>query len=148
MIDTNNIEKAKKMIKDGKDRPIIVAAQDDAFNRKMIEYGKFDIILGIEKMSGKNSLRHVDSGFNHVLARTAAKNEIAIGIDLDYIRTLNNKDMSIIFEKIRQNIKICRKSEVKIKLINYKDKRDSSALLLSLGASSKQAKEATESISF
>lgn len=144
-INEKNIEKAKRMIKDCKEKPIIIIAQDDAFNRKMLEYGKFDVLLNIENAVSKDSLRHIDSGFNHVLARAAAKNKIAIGIDMDYIRTLNNKDMSIIFEKIRQNIKICRKSGVKIRLLNCKDRKDAFALLESIGASSKQAKEATES---
>jgi len=142
MINTNNIEKAKRMIKESDENPIIIIAQDDAFNRKMLEYGKFDIILGIEKGNRKNSLRHIDSGFNHVLARAAEKNGIALGIDIDEIKKLQKKEMPQMLEKIRQNIKICRKSGVKMKLINFKDKKDAFALLETLGASSKQAKEA------
>jgi len=43
MISTNNIEQAKRLIKNSKEKPILVKAQDDHFNRKILEYGKFDI---------------------------------------------------------------------------------------------------------
>jgi RNase P/RNase MRP subunit p30 len=142
MIDTNNIEKAKIEIKKSTDRPLIIVAQDDEFNRKMLEYGKFDILLGIEKGNRKSSLRQLDSGFNHFLARVAAKNKISLGIDLSEIKKLDKKEKAERIGKIRQNIKISRKAGVNIKIINYSDKKDAFNLLLNLGASTKQAREA------
>lgn len=141
-INEKNIEKAKRMIKDCKEKPIIVVAQDDDFNRKMIEYGKFDVLLGVENLKAKNSLRHLNSGFNHILARAATKNKVSLGIDLNTIRLLEKKDKPLILEKIRQNLKVCKKAGVKIKLLNIKDKKDAFAFLISLEASTSQAKQA------
>ena len=47
IIDTNNVELARKQIRAAKS-PIFVMAKDDDFNRAVLEYGRFDIILGIE----------------------------------------------------------------------------------------------------
>lgn len=142
MIKIDNVEKTKRLIKEHNGRPIIVIAQNDNYNRKMLEYGKFDVLLGVEKGIRKDSLRQNDSGFNHVLAKIAAKNRIALGIDVSEISNLNKRQKAELLEKIKQNIKLCRKSNVRIKLINYKDGKDAFAFLISLNASSRQAKEA------
>ena len=50
MINTQNIEQAKNLIKETietKENPIIVKAQSPDFNRKILEYGKFNILLSI-----------------------------------------------------------------------------------------------------
>ena len=142
MIFTTNIEQAKNLIKTSKEKPIIVQAQDDEFNRKILEYGKFDIILGIEFGNKQRTLRNIDSGFNHVLAEIGRKNKIALGIDMQKIASLSKEEKAKIMERLMQNIKTCRKSKTRITLINYKDKKDAMSFLISLGASTQQAKEA------
>ena len=145
MINTSNSEQAKNLIKkaiESKENPIIVKAQSLEFNRKILEYGKFDILLGIESSSNADSLRNLDSGLNHILAKIAAKNNIAIGIDLEEINSLDKKQKAIRLSKIIQNIELCRKAKTKIRLLNYKDKRTAFSFLISLGASTQQAKEA------
>ena len=142
MIDTNDIEKAKKLIKSADDKPIIVIAKDDDFNRKILEYGKFNVLLNIEKYKSKDSLRQVDSGFNHVLSAIAAKNKISIGIDMNDIYPLNKKEKAERLARIMQNFKIFRKNNNNIKLYNFKDKKNAFSFLLSLGASTEQASKA------
>ncbi len=142
MINTDKIEKAKLMIKESKERPLVLLAQDDNFNRKILEYGKFDVLLSIERGERKDSLRQVDSGFNHVLAVIAAKNKISFGIDLDEIKNLGKKEKSEMIKRIRQNIVLCRKKGVKLCVFGCSDRKDAFAFLISLGASSNQAKEA------
>ncbi|MBS3088480.1 hypothetical protein J4402_01740 [Candidatus Pacearchaeota archaeon] len=137
MITTPNINQAKEQIKKTAEKPIIVQSPSDEFSRKILEYGKFQILL-LPKSQNKDRLRHLDSGLNHVLAKIAAKNKVAIGIDLNSITKLNKKEKAIQLAKIRQNIKICRKARCKIEFINIKDKKDAQALLISLGASTQQ----------
>jgi RNase P/RNase MRP subunit p30 len=108
----------------------------------MIEYGKFDMIAGIEFGERKNSLKQADSGVNHYLAKTAEKNKVALGIDISQTRELNIKERAEVIERLIQNIKICRKANCKIKLLNYKDEKNAFYFLISLGASSEQAKKA------
>jgi RNase P/RNase MRP subunit p30 len=143
VINTLNIEEAKKLIKQAeknKETPIIVKAQDVNFNRNILEYGKFNILLSPETVQSRKSLRNIDSGLDYVMARAAAKNKIAIGIDFNFPQ--DKKEKAKILSKIVNNIKICRKAEARIIAMNYKDKKDALSLLLSLGASTKQASDA------
>ncbi|MEK6933295.1 MAG: hypothetical protein AABW75_00275 [Nanoarchaeota archaeon] len=144
IIETDNPEKAKQAIKSIKNSPIIIKSKNLDFDRKLLEYGKFDILLDIEKTNGKNTLRYINSGLNHVLARIASKNNIALGIDLLALSKKNKKEKAELLTKIKQNIKICRKAGVKIKALFYKDKKDVMSLFQSLGASSQQAIESTK----
>ena len=145
LITTNNLEQAKKEIKktisENKEL-IIVKAQNPEFNRKILEYGNFNILLNPHFSQDKDKLKYPDSGINHVSAKIATKNKIAIGIDLNEIKNLEKKEKAQILAKIKQNIKICRKAKTKIKLLNYKDQRNAFSLLISLGASTQQAKDA------
>jgi len=142
MIDTTNVEEAKRLIKMSKEKPVVVLAQNDEFNRKILEYGKFDILLSVERGNRRRTLRTIDSGLNHVLAEIAAKNKVSIGIDMDELRALEKEERANRLEKIKQNIKICRKAKTKLVLLDYKDHKDAFAFLISLGASTKQAKSA------
>jgi len=142
IINTPNIEQAKKEIRNSKTKPIIVKAQNDDFDRKLLEYGKFDILIGIETEKRKNTLRQLDSGFNHILSKIASKNNINLGIDLEEVSKLEKKEKAIILARIIQNIKICRKAKTRLAILNAKDKKDAFHFLISLGASTQQAREA------
>lgn len=143
IISALNLEQTKQLIKKAKEKPIIVQAQDDEFNRKILEYGKFDILLDIHSgQPRKDKLKQKDSGFNEVLARIAAKNNISIGIDLEKLRDLEKKEKALAVGRIAQNISLCRKSKTQIALLNIRDNRDARSFLMSLGASSEQAAKA------
>jgi ribonuclease P/MRP protein subunit RPP1 len=139
MISTNNVEQAKKLIK-SESKPIIIRAQDDVFNRKILEYGKFDILLSPETGIRRESLRQSDSGLNEIVARIAAKNKVAIGIDLEDIRRLPKEEKAKRLIKIRQNLEICRKTKTQIKVLSNQPKQLVSSFITSLGGSSQQAK--------
>jgi RNase P/RNase MRP subunit p30 len=140
MIDTSDFEKAKSSLK-RESSPKIVKASEDQFNRNIIEYGKFDILLSPEKGDRKGTLRNIDSGFNEVLARISAKKGISIGIDIRELRSLPKIERAIRLSKIRQNIKLCRKAGVRTALIGVNDIRDAKSFLFSLGASANQVKD-------
>ena|SRR3989344_1280838 len=139
IINTTNIEKAKQLIKTAQ-APIIVLAQNEEFNRKILEYGKFSVLLSPEATAGKNKIRQTDSGLNHVLAKIAAENKIAIGINIQKITKLEKKEKAERLAKIKQNIKICRKSKTKLATLGVKP-QEAQNLLQSLGASTSQTKE-------
>jgi len=143
MINTSNLEQARKQIKQAK-HPIIIKAQSDLFNRKILEYGKFDILLSVESGSRKDRLKNLDSGLNHILAKIAHKNKISIGLDLNEIKNLTKNQKAKRLAKIKQNIEICKRTKTRLLILNAKDPKDTFNLLLSLGASTKQAKEATQ----
>ncbi len=141
MITTKNVEEAKRLLK-LESAPKIIKAQDDIFNRKMLEYGHFDILLSIEGGEKKRGVRQIDSGFNHVLAALASKNNIAIGFDLGVLAALTPTEQAMRLERFAQNIQLCKKEKAKIAVINARDKQGAFHLLLALGASTEQAKAA------
>ncbi len=141
IINTGKVEEAKQLIKKAP-RPIFIVAKDDEFNRKMIEYGKFDFLIDIEGGRRKDTLRQSDSGLNEYLAKTAEKNGVSLGIDLEKIRKLGRDEKALRIMRIIQNIKLCRKTKTKIKLFGVKDPKNAFSLMISLGSSSSQAKEA------
>ncbi len=146
MIFAKKIEEVKNKIKKSSEKPLIVVSQDDLFNRKVIEYGKFDILLSPEKGNRSNSLRKINSGLNDIMAKIAAKNKISIGIDIDGIKKLSKNKKAERLSKIKQNLEICRKSKTKIiALSKNKNRKNVFNFLISLGASNTQAKEATKS---
>jgi len=146
MIITKKIEEAKNKIKKSSEKPLIVISQDDLFNRKIVEYGKFNILLSPEKGNRSNSIRKINSGLNHVIAKIAAKNKISIGIDIDEIKKLSKNEKAERLSKIKQNLEICRKSKTKIIALSKNENRKNVFnFLISLGASNNQAKEATKS---
>src|SRR3989338_9301459 len=141
MINTTSIEETKKLLKK-EETPKIVLAQNDEFNRKILEHGNFDILLSPETGQRKNKIRQVDSGLNHVLAKIANKNNIAIGINLEEIKKLEPKSKAERLSKIKQNIKICRKAKTKL-AIKTSSIIEVASFLQSLGASSQHAKQAS-----
>lgn len=149
IINTKNPEQAKKQILaqikeetiSNIKKPIIVQAQDDTFNRKLLEYGKFQILLSPETGNRKNSIRQIDSGLNHVLAKIATKNKIAIGINLEEISKLSPEKKAKRLSKIKQNISITKKAKTDLYIKG--NKKLGFHLLISLGASTEQAKKAT-----
>ena len=143
IINIDNVEKAKREIVKSKP-PVLVLAQSDVFNRKILEYGKFDVLLGIEQSNRKESIRQVDSGLNHVLAKIAARNNVSVGIDIDKISQLSKEKKARVLTRIKQNIKICRKAKAKLAIISKNSRKEGTSLLLSLGASTKQTKEALD----
>ncbi|MBS3065913.1 hypothetical protein J4229_02605 [Candidatus Pacearchaeota archaeon] len=142
IISTTNIEQAKNLIKNSKEKPLIVRAQNDEFNRRILEYGRFDILLSPESGKRQRTLRSIESGLNSTLAKIATKNKISIGMDIDEIKNLEKEEKAKKIERIRQNIKICRKAKTKLALLNCKDEKNAHSFLISLGASTQQAKEA------
>lgn len=139
MINNLKIEEVKRLIKK-EEIPKIILAQNDEFNRKILEYGNFHILLSIEKGNRNNKIRQTDSGLNNILAKIAKNKEVAIGIDLEEIRSLEPKQKAERLSKIIQNIKICRKSKTKI-AIKIGSLQKAKEFLIGMGASTEQINE-------
>ena len=138
MIDTSNLEEAKKLIRKEKGT-IIVRAKSDLFNRKLVEQEKFHVLLSPETGEGKDNLRQEDSGLNEILARIMKNKNTSLGMDIDEIRKLPSLEKAARLSKIIQNIRICRKAGTNLVISGNKE---NFYLLLSLGASTEQAKHA------
>jgi RNase P/RNase MRP subunit p30 len=144
IINTSNLNQARKQIQEAKKnkKQIIVKAQDEAFNRKILENQDIDIFLSPELHKRNDYMKQRDSGLNEFLAKLAKKSNIKIGINLQEIQTLPPKQKAIILSRIKQNISLCKRTNTKIIVINKEKftKQDIIGFFLTLGASTHQAK--------
>ncbi|MAG24599.1 hypothetical protein CMI47_03370 [Candidatus Pacearchaeota archaeon] len=116
MISETNTEKTKKLIKKSK-APIIIKSQSPEYNRKILEYGHFDILL-LDITKGRDKIKYLDTGINHVLAKIAAKNKVTIAIDLEDIRKADKKTKAIALARLDELTKTCKKAKCKLQILN------------------------------
>jgi len=144
--DINKLRREIQLIK--KNEPnsngeIAVLSQDDEFNRKALEIKGVNILVLNESQELKDYSKQRNSGLNEVLAKIAAKSNIKIGIDFDKIKLEDRLDKARSLARLKQNIMLCKKAGTRlIFLTKGKEKKSLSSILLSLGASTKQASEA------
>lgn len=134
IIQESDFEKARKAINQSKEKNIIFTSDDDELNRQVLEKEKIDMLL-LSQSKRKDFLKQRNSGFNHVLAKIAKKNNVIIGINLDEIIEAKSKQKSEILARIKQNIKLCNKNKLKMKFYgkSKRDNHDLKALGLVLG---------------
>ncbi len=145
IIKAKNINEARKLIEElsKQKKRIIVEAGDEDFNRKILENPKVNVLLSPE-LTGRDRLKQRGSGLNEVLCRIAAKNNIKIGIDLEDLREMKGKERAVLLSRIIQNINLCKKTKTEIEFFGEYNKKDLFSFLLTLGASTNQAKKITE----
>ena len=148
MINTTNLNEARKQAeklkKEGK--PIAVLSQDDEFNRKALEIKGLNMLVMNENIEYKDYMKQRSSGLNEVLVKICADKNIAIGVQIDEIAKKEGIDKAKSLARLAQNIMLLKKAGAKLVLVSEDkqvDKRAISSVLLSLGASTKQAKEAS-----
>lgn len=134
IIQENNFSEARKQIKKNQEKKIIFSSDNDELNRKVLEKEPINVLL-LNQSKRKDFQKQRNSGFNHVLAKIAKKNNIAIGINLDEIISSEKKQKAEILARVKQNIKLCNKNKLKIKFIGTqkRDVYDLKALGLILG---------------
>ena len=146
IINTTSLPQARKQIqkikKDNPKQEIIIQAQDDAFNRKILENKDIDILLSPESHNRKDYMKQRDSGLNEIHCKLAKKNNIKIAIELKEITKLSPKQKAIILSRIKQNITLCKKTKTQIIILDKEKftKQDIMSFMQTLGASTSQAK--------
>lgn len=143
-----NVDEVRKTIeklkKEKQSEQVVVLAQTPEFNRKIVEMGSVDVLLSPELHNRQDKLKERDSGLNEVLCRLAVKNNIKVGVDLDKIKKLNDLDKAKVLSRVMQNILLCKKTKCELILFGKFDEKDAFSLLLTLGASTSQAKNAVK----
>jgi ribonuclease P/MRP protein subunit RPP1 len=142
LIHENNFDKARKLIKENKDKEIIFSSDDDELNRKILEKEEINFLL-INQTGRRDFQKQRNSGFNHVLAKLAKKKNVIIGINLDEIINSEAKQKAIILSRISQNIRICNKNKLKMKFLgkNKRNTYDLKSLGLVLGMPTNMVRE-------
>lgn len=146
IINTTNLNEARKQAEKLKKeaKPIIILSQDDEFNRKALEIKGLKILVINENLNQKDYMKQRASGLNEILAKICADKGIEIGIEIDEIIKKNDVNKAKSLARLKQNIMLCKKTSTKLVFVeNKEDKQALQAVLLSLGASTKQAKQAS-----
>jgi len=121
VISADEFNEARKKIREAKGSgtnvKIVFTSEDDSLTRKVLEKETIDVLL-ISQKGRKDKQKQRDSGFNQVLARTAKKKSVALGINLDEILEASGKEKSEILARIRQNITLAKKNKLKITFIS------------------------------
>jgi ribonuclease P/MRP protein subunit RPP1 len=154
LIDTNGNEKEARKIVDslkGKNKKIAIQGHNNIFNRRILETMKIDYLIDIEKQEKRDTLKQRDSGLNHVTAKIAKANNIAIIINHTNIKQSPPKEKATQLSRIIQNLKITRRAKTQIKIASLAENsnqlttpKERQTLLYTLGASSQQAKDSTK----
>ncbi len=152
LVDTSGDEKeARSIIESLKQKNKIVALMggNNVFNRRALETLKINYLVSPEKDKKQDTLKQRDSGINHVTAKIAKEKNIGLVINFSELKKLQSKQLSIRLERIIQNIKISRRTSSPIKVATFAknetelvDNKILQEFMISLGASTKQAKEA------
>jgi len=88
--------------------------------RKALETKKFKAITGIEDENVKDPMHYKQSNLNNIICRIAKKNRIGYAINIKNI--IKAKNRVSLLAKITQNIKLCKKHNVKIYIVNNANK--------------------------
>jgi ribonuclease P/MRP protein subunit RPP1 len=147
-----NEKEARRIIDSlkGKNKIIAIVGSDDSFNRRAVETMKIDYLVSPEIDNKKDSLKQLDSGLNHIVAKEAKRKKISIVIDINKIKKLNKIEKQKIISRIIQNVKICRKAGCEIKLASLAEKKENiidekgrQSFGVTIGMNSKEVKEST-----
>jgi len=145
MIITANLNEARKQADKlrKENKPIVILSQDDEFNRKALEIKNVGMLVINEALEIKDYMKQRNSSLNEVLAKICSGKGIDIGIRIDEIIKKKDVEKARALARLAQNIMLCKKAGCRIRFVEGKDKHGLSAVFLSLGASSNQAKQAS-----
>lgn len=122
-----------------KNKNKVAFAHEESEVRALAESGKYEIIVPSSANNKKNRLKSLESGLTPIIAKCAARTKTSIGFDIEAIRLKSKEDKAQTLAGMRQNIKITRKAKTCLAL--KARTKEAKFLLLSLGASTKQAAE-------
>ena len=145
-INTSNLNEARKQADKlrKEDKPIIILSQDDEFNRKALEIKGLNMLVINENLNQKDYMKQRNSGLNEILAKICSDKNIVIGIQINEIINKRDVEKAKSLARLKQNIILCKKTNTKLVFQDIKDKLVVQSILLSLGASTSQAKESIE----
>lgn len=146
VINTNNLNEARKQVqkfqKENPQEKIAILSQDDEFNRKALEIKGLNMLIINETSLVQDYGKQRNSGLNEVLTKICSEKGIIVGIQIEEIIKKSDKEKAKSLSRLKQNIMLCKKSKTKLEFITENknlDKKALSALLITLGASTKQA---------
>ena len=140
----STMEKAKRQAKF-----VIIGSSDQDLH--VIEHRAPTILFDLEQSPKHDALHQRASGLNHIMAKACAKNGVAVGFSLNSILSAGPQKRAVLLGRIMQNIKLCRKFKVKMKIASFakspggmRNPADIKSLAVVLGFDSLEAQKALE----
>jgi len=128
---------------------IFVLGTNDTINRIALEHKKVRALVCPEYERKYDFLHYRNSGLNQVLCKIARDNDKVIIKNFKDILFREGKERALLLGKIMQNIKLCRKYKVKVKLASFasikkemKSFFDLRSFCIAIGMTKKEAKNA------
>ncbi len=115
-------------------------------NQYIFEKQKPNLIYDLETLPQKDSLHFRHSGLNQVLCSLAKQNNITSGISFNTV--LHSKNKAVLLGRTMQNIMLCRKYKVKMRIASFaslpyemRSASDLASLGIVLGMHPREAKQ-------
>ena len=116
---TNALLATPTDIQKAKNHTDMILVKSSEQDLHLVEHKPPSILFDTELSPKSDALHQRASGLNHILAKACAKNKVAIGFSMYSILSANPKMRSIILGRMMQNIKICRKLKVHMKVASF-----------------------------
>ena len=140
-----------RVLQEQKHRKELVVVEGGYLNRFILEHRDIDILVNPEKGIEKDSLHARNSGLNQVLCKLAHQHDMSIGFSFSEILSCEKEARAILFGRMMQNVRLCRKYKVKMVIGSFAknefELRNRDALLsfgVFLGMKPEEAKKALE----
>ena len=114
LADKNTLYKIQNKFKD---KESFVAIKSSSNDKEAIEKSRIDMVFSFEENPRKDFIHHRASGLNHILCKMAKENNVAIGFSIKSLLDAGNKPE--LLGRIMQNMKLCRKFEVKTSIASF-----------------------------
>lgn len=121
IIKASEFNRARKEIREAKEKPVVFSSEDDDLNRKVIGKESIDILL-INLSGRKDYMKQRNSGFNQVMAKSAKDKGIDIGINFDEIVEAKSIEKPRILARLEQNIFLSNKHGLNMHFVIQKEK--------------------------
>lgn len=134
-----DFNKLKNEVKKNKDKELVFASFDDDLNRKVIEKLNVSGIL-VYLDERKDYMKQRNSGLNEIICRLLSKKKMNVYFDFEEL--INSKFPERVLARLRQNLFLCEKKGIFIKVLNFgeHDELNVVSLFASIGASTKMCK--------
>jgi len=90
---------------------VISESKNEIKDRKKLEQKNFDLLFNFENQAKSDFIHQRNSGLNHIFCKLAKKT--AIGISFSNLINLSSFERARAIGRIEQNLKLCRKYNVK-----------------------------------
>lgn len=91
----------------------------DKGTRKNFENKNIKMLFDLENVPGRDALHQRKSGLNHILAKIAFEKKKIIGFNFSNILNSDDEKRALLLGRMRQNVKLCRKYDVKMFLGSF-----------------------------